>query len=77
VETVADFFFGSTITMDSDCSHKIKRCLLLGKKAMTNLDRELKIRDITLPTKAHIVKPMVFPVVMYGCGSWTIKKAEH
>ena len=78
VETVADFIFlGSTITMDSDCSHEIKRCLLLGRKAMANLDRELKIRDITLPTKVHIVKPMVFPVVMYGCGSWTIKKAEH
>ena len=65
VETVADFiFFGPTITMDSDCSHKIKRCLLLGKKAMTNLDRELKIRDVPLPTKVHIVKALVFPTVM-------------
>ena len=72
-----DFIFlGSKINADSDCSHKIKRCLLLGKKAMTNLDRELKIRDITLPTKVCLVKAMVFPVVMYGCESWTIKKDE-
>ena len=78
METVADFIFlGSTIAMDSDCSHKIKRCLLLGRKAITNLDRVLKITDITLPTKVHIVKAMVFSVVMYGCESWTIKKAEH
>ena len=78
VETVADFiFWGSQITADDDCSHEIKRRLLLGKKAMTNLDSILKSRDITLPTKVHIVKDMVFPVVMYGCESWTIKKAEH
>ena len=76
LETVKDYFLGSKITADSDCSHKIKRSLLLGKKAMTNIDSILKSRDITLPTKAHIVKAMVFPVVMYGCESWTIKKAE-
>ena len=77
-ETVTDFIFlGSTITADADCSHEIKRCLLLGRKAMTNLDSELKRRDMTLLTKIHIVKAMVFPVVMYGCESWTVKKAEH
>ena len=70
-------FLGSKITADSDCSHKIKRCLLLGRKAVTNLDSVLKSKDITLPTKVHIVKVMVFPVVMYECESWTIKKAEH
>ena len=76
-ETVADFIFlGSKITADGDCSHEIKRCLLLGRKIMTNLDSILKSRDITLPTKVHLVKAMVFPVVMYGCESWTIKKAE-
>ena len=78
VETVADFIFGgSKITVDGDCSHEIKRCLLLGRKVMTNLDIILKSRDITLSTKVHLVKAMVFPVVMYGCESWTIKKAEH
>ena len=78
VETVADFIFlGSKITADGDCSHEIKRCLLPGRKVMTNLDSILKSRDITLPTKAHLVKAMVFPVVMYGCESWAIKKAEH
>ena len=78
VETVADFIFlGSKITAEGDCSHEIKRCLLLGRKSMTNLDRVLKSRDMTLPTKVHLVKAMVFPVVMYGCESWTIKKAEH
>ena len=78
VETVTDFIFlGSKITADGDCSHEIKRCLLLGRKAMTNLDSILKSRDITLPTKVHLVKAIVFPVVMYGCESWTIKKAEH
>ena len=78
VETVADFIFvGSKITADGDCSHEIKRCLLLGRKVMTNLDSMLKSRDITLPTKVCLVKAMVFPVVMYGCESWTIKKAEH
>ena len=78
VETVADFIFlGSKITADGDCSHKIKRCLLLGRKVMTNLDSTLKSRDITLSTKVHLVKAMVFPVVMYGCEIWTIKKAEH
>ena len=78
VETVADFvFLGSKITTDYDCSHEIKRCLLLGRKVMTNLDSILKSRDITLPTKVHLVKAMVFPVVIYGCESWTIKKAEH
>ena len=77
VETVADFIFsGSKITADSDCSHEIKRCLLLGRKVMTNLDSIFKSRDITLPTKVCLVKAMVFPVVMYGCESWTIKKAE-
>ena len=76
-ETVADFIFlGSKITADGDCSHEIKRCLLLGRKAMTNLDSILKSRDVTLPTKVHLVKAMVFPIVMYGCKSWTIKKAE-
>ena len=78
VETVADFiFWGYKITADGDCSHEIKRCLLLGRKVMTTLDSILKSRDITLPTKVHLVKAMVFPVVMYGCESWTIKKAEH
>ena len=78
METVRYFIFlGSKITADGDCSHEIKRCLLLGRKAMTNLDSILKSRAITLPTKVHIVKHMVFPVVMYGCESWTIKKAEH
>ena len=77
METVADFILGgSKITADGDCSHEIKRCLLLGRRAMTNLDGILKNRDITLPTKIHLVKAMVFPVVMYGCESWTIKKAE-
>ena len=77
VETVSDFiFWGSKITADGDCSHEIKRRLLLGRKVTTNLDSILKIRDITLPTKVHLVKAMVFPVVMYGCESWTIKKAE-
>ena len=77
METVADFIFlGSKITADGDCSHEIKRSLLLGKKAMTNLDSKLKSRDITLPTKFHLVKALVFPVIMYGCESWTIKKAE-
>ena len=77
METVTDFIFlGSKITADCYCSHEIKRCLLLGRKAMTNLDSLLKSRNITLPTKVHIVKAMVFPVVMYGCESWTIKKAE-
>ena len=78
METVRDFnFLGSKITADGDYSHGIKRCLLLGRKAMTNLDSILKNRDIPLPTKVHLVKAMVFPVVMYGCESWTIKKAEH
>ena len=78
VETVADFIFlGCKITADGDCSHEIKRCLLLGRKVMTNLDSILKSRDITLPTKFHLVKSMVFPVVMYDCESWTLKKAEH
>ena len=78
VETVTDFIFlGSKITVDGDCSHEIKRCLFLGKKAMTNLDSILKSRDITLPTNLCLVKAMVFPVVMYGCESWTIKKAER
>ena len=77
VETVADFFFfGSKITADGDCSHEMKRCLLLGRNVMTNLDSILKSRDIALPTKVHLVKAMVFPVVMYGCESWTVKKAE-
>ena len=75
METVTDFiFWGSKITADGDCSHEIKRCLLFGRKSMTNLDSILKSRDITLPTKVHLVKAMVFPVVMYGCESWTIKK---
>ena len=78
METVTDFIFlGSKVTADGDCSHEIKRCLLLGRKAMTNLDSILKSRDITLPTKVHLVKAMVFPVVMYGFESWTTKKAEH
>ena len=78
VETVSDFIFlGSKITADGDCSHGIKRCLLLGRKVITNLDSILKSRDPTLPAKVHLVKTMVFPVVMYGCESWTIKKAEH
>ena len=78
VETVTNFiFWGSKITVDGDCSHEIKRCLLLGRKVMTNLDRILKSRDITLPTKVCLVKAMVFPVVMYGCESWTVKKAER
>ena len=78
VETVAKFiFWGSKITADRDCSHQIKRCLLLGRKVMTNLDSIFKSRNITLPTKVHLVKAMVFPVVMYGCESWTVKKAER
>ena len=76
VETVTNFILGSKITADDDCSHEIKRCLLLGRKAMTKLDSILKSRDITLPTKVHLVKAMVFPLVLYGCESWTIKKAE-
>ena len=77
METVADFvFLGSKMTADGDCSHEIKRCLLLGRKVMTNLDSVLKSRDITLSTNVHLVKAVVFPVVMYGCESWTIKKAE-
>ena len=78
VETVTDFIFlGSKITADGDCSHEIKRCLLLERKAMTNIDSTLKSRDITLPTKVCLVKAMVFPVVMYGCDTWTLKKAEY
>ena len=78
MEPVTDFIFlGSKITADGDCSHEIKRCLLLGREATTNLDSILKSRDITLPTKVHLVKAMVFPVVMYGCESWILKKAEH
>ena len=78
VETVSDFIFGgSEITADGDYSHEIKRCLFLGRKVMTNLDSILKSRDITLPTKVHLVKAMIFPVVMYGCESWTVKKAER
>ena len=78
VETMADFIFGgSKVTADGDCSHEIKRCLLLGRKVMTNPDSILKSRDITLPTKVHLVKTMAFPVVMYGCESWTVKKTEH
>ena len=78
METVSDFIFlGSKITADGDCSHEIKRHLLLGRKAMTNIDSILKSRDVTLPTKVHLVKAMVFPVVMYGSESWTVKKAEH
>ena len=78
VETVANFILGgSKITADGDCSHEIKRCLLLGRKVMTNVDSILKSRDITLPTNVHLVKAMVFPAVMYRCESWIIKKAEH
>ena len=78
VETVTDFIFGgSKITADGDCSHDIKRCLLLGRKAMTNLDSILKSKDITLPKEVRLVKAMVFPVIMYGCKSWTVKKAEY
>ena len=78
METVTDFiFWGSKIPADGDCSHEIKTCLLLGRKVMTNLDSILKTRDITMPTKVHLVKAMVFPVVMYECESWTVKKAEH
>ena len=78
VETVSDFILGgSKITADGDCSHEIKRCLLFGRKAMTNLDNILKSRDVTLPTKVHLVKAMVFPMFMYGCESWTVKKAER
>ena len=78
METVADFIFlGSKTTADGDCSHEIKRCLLLGRKVMTNLDSMLKSRDINLPTKVPLVKAMVFPIVMYGCESWTVKKAER
>ena len=77
-ETVADFILGgSKITADGDCSHEVNRCLLFGRRVMTNLDSILKSSDITLPTNVHLVKAMVFPVVMYGCESWTIKKAEH
>ena len=77
LETVTDFIFlGSKITEDGNCIHEIKRCLLLGKKTMTNLDSILKSREVTLPTKVHLVKPMIFPVVIYGCESWTINKAE-
>ena len=77
METVSDFIFlGSKITADGNCSHEIKRCLLLGRKVMTNLDNILKSREITVPTKVHLVKAMIFPVVMYGCESWTVKKAE-
>ena len=78
VETMSDFILGSSInTADGDCNHEIKRCLLLGRKVMTNLDSIFKSRDITLPTKVRLVKAMVFPVVMYGCESWTVKKAER
>ena len=78
IETLADFIFlGSKITADGDCTHETKRCWLLGRKVMTNLNSILKRRDITLPTKVHLVKAMAFPVVMYGCESWTIEKAEH
>ena len=78
METVLDFIvLGSKITADGDCNYEIKRCLLLGRKVMTNLDSILKSRDITLPTKVHLVKAMAFPVVMYGCESWTVKKAER
>ena len=78
VEEVPDFIFlGSKITADGDCTHDIKRCLFLGKKLMTNLDSILRSRDITLPTKVHLVKAMVFPLAMYGCESWTVKKPEH
>ena len=78
METGKDFIFlSSKITADGDCSHELKRCLFLERKAMTNLDSILESRDVTLPTKVHVVKAMVFPVVMYGCESWTVKKAEH
>ena len=78
METVSDFnFLGSKITADGDCSHEIRRCLLLERKVMTNLDSISKSRDVTLPTKVCLVKAMVFPMVMYGCESWTVKKAEH
>ena len=78
MKTVANFIFGgSKITADADCSHELKICLLLGRTVMTNLDSVLKSRDSTLPTKVHLVKAIVFPVVMYGCESWTVKKAEH
>ena len=77
METVRLYFGGSKIPADGDCSHEIKRCLFFGRKAMTNLDSILKSRDVTLPTKVPLVKAMVFPIVMYGCESWTIKKAEH
>ena len=77
METVRDFILGSKITANGDCSHEIKRCLVLGRKVMTNPESILKSRDITLPTNVHLVKAMVFPVVMYGCESWTVKKAEH
>ena len=77
VETMSDYFLGSKITADGDCSHEIKRHLLLGRKVMTKLDSILKSRDITLPTMVHLVKAMVFPVVMYGCESWTVKKTER
>ena len=78
METVADFTLGgSKITADGDCSHEIQRCLIFGRKAMTNLDSILKSRDITLPTNVHLVKAMVFSIVMYGCESWTIKKTKH
>ena len=77
METVMILFLGSKITADGDCSHEIKRCLLLERKAMTNLDSILESRDITLPSKVHLVKALVFPVVMYGCENWTMKKAEH
>ena len=77
IQSVRLYFLGSKITADGDCSHEIKRRLLLGRKAMTNLDSIFKSRDITLPTKVHLVKAMVFPVVMYGCESWTVKKAER
>ena len=78
METVTDFLFlGSSITADGDCSHELEKCLLLGRKAMTNLDNILKSRDTTLPTNVHLVKATVFPVVLYGCESWTVKKAEH
>ena len=78
VETVSDFiFWGSRITADGDCSHEVKRCLLLGRKIMTNLNNIFRSRDLTLPTKVRLVKAMVFPVVIYGCENWTVKKAEH
>ena len=77
METVTDYFLGSKITVDGDCSHEIKRHLLLGRKAMNNIDRTLKSRDITLPTQVHLIKAMVFPVVMYGCESWTLKETDY